>query len=224
VLPVITRGGGILDGVIDDWHRTLGVPHGERALVPSNSYRVGYQRGSAPPVIVSSGTALGDTALEAGRVLFAGAQRELTVWLGAELPSGSRAHATGNGAVDLAAWLAGRTVLGRVVDLAAQVGMSRFGSTAPVNSVHRTAEFGTLALGWHVSHAITALVQVDAHSAIVKDSALPLLQQAITLAFGGRFRLGAATALDVGVMEDIEVDHSPDVVFYFALRRKFAAP
>lgn len=45
-LPLLWRGGGVLDGLIDGWHDLLGLPGGGRSLFPRNQLRVAALRRS----------------------------------------------------------------------------------------------------------------------------------------------------------------------------------
>ncbi|HUO79382.1 MAG TPA: DUF3187 family protein [Steroidobacteraceae bacterium] len=218
-LPVINRGAGVLDSFIDDWHRFFHLPRGDRANRPKNVYEVSYQRAGLAAVDAPSGTALGDLALEAGRPLAAAADGRLEGWLGVELPTGSRAHFTGNGALDAAAWLAGETRLSRVWTLAGRAGLSYLGGDAAAGQPYqRGLGFATLAFAWSASERLAALLQFDYHSPIARDSDLKFLGRAVQMTIGGRYRLESGAVFEAGVVEDVEVNHSPDITFHFGMR------
>jgi hypothetical protein len=207
----------VLDSFIESWHDFFGLPQGNRRDLPKDAYDVRYRRTGQPVTSVRDGTALGDVQLEAGRVLATGADRELVAWLGAELPTGSETHGTGNGGVDLAAWLAGRIALGEKVDVSGQAGAVVPNGDGPVPSAD-VAGFGTVALGWRIVPAFTALAQLDVHSALAKGADAEFLQTATILTLGGRIRMKSGAVFEAGVSEDVAVNHSPDVVFYFGFR------
>jgi len=216
-LPVITRGGGILDGFINGWHRFFHLPQGERPSRPRNAYAIDYARSGGPSVDAPGGTALGDLALEGGRVLTATPRGELVAWFGAKAPTGSRTHLTGDGALDVGAWLTGEVDLSNGFVLAAQAGASHAGGDTPL-PVAGLLRFGTVSLGWRVTPRLEAIAQFDGHSAPVRDSDLRFLGRAVLLTLGGRYRLASGSIFEAGVVEDIEVDHSPDVTFHFGWR------
>jgi putative addiction module antidote len=164
--------------------------------------------------------ALGDAQLEAGRVLLAGQDRELSAWLGVELPTGSEAKLTGNGATDVAAWLAGRVALGGRFELSGQAGAAAPGGDAPL-PWEDVVGFGTLALGWHATTGFTGLAPTGPRGGIARDSGLRFLDSAVLLTLGGRLRFIEGYELEAGVTEDIAVDRSPDVSFYIGLRWPF---
>ena len=217
-LPVIHRGAGVLDGFIDGWHSFFGLPQGDRPNVPKNAYAIRYQRTGLPAIDAPSGAALGDLALEAGHAIAASSDGRLEGWLGLEVPTGSRSHLTGDGAVDAAAWLAGETRLSRPWTLAGRAGAAYIGGDLPGLPFERALGFATLALGWAATGRFALVLQIDAHTAIARDSAIAFLREAVALTIGGRYRLGSGAVFEAGVVEDIEVDHSPDVTFHFGLR------
>jgi hypothetical protein len=217
-LPIIHRGAGVLDGFINGWHRFFGLPQGDRPNRPRNAYAISYQRAGLPAIDAPSGTALGDLALEAGRPLAATADGRIEGWVGLEAPTGSRTRLTGDGALDAAAWLAGETRLGAAWSLAGRAGASYVGGEIAGLPLERAIGFATLALGWAATPRLAAVLQVDAHTAIAQGSDLNFLGRAVELTIGGRYRLRSGAVFEAGVVEDIEVDHSPDVTFHIGWR------
>ena len=220
-LPLLWRGGGILDGVIDDWHGLLGVNRGDRPYVQSNSYRITYAARGAPPFSAARGAALGDIPVEAGRLLYSAPGTELSVWAGAKLPTGSRAHASSNGAVDASAWLSAGHAFGSRFGVFAQAGAMRPGGPGEFERVSHWMEFGTLGLSWRATDAVSVIAQTDLHSAL-PESTLNFLRPAVAGTIAARFRLGPSLALDAGLQEDLATNHSPDATFYVALHRAAA--
>lgn len=216
-LPVENRSAGVLDGAIDDWHRFWGLPRGERPDRPRYAYAVDYVNGAGVSVEAPTGTALGDLALEAGRVLLEHDGSSLALFAGLEAPTGSRSRLTGNGELDAALWLEAGTGLGDRFALAARAGATHQGSGSLV-PMRSSVGFGTLALEFRATPGFSAALQVDAHSAIAQGSALKFLSSAALLSFGGRYRLASGSIVEAAVVEDIAVDHSPDVTFHVGWR------
>jgi hypothetical protein len=218
-LPVSHRGGGVLDSFIEGWHSFFGLPQGDRLTRPRNVYQISYQRTGLAPVEAPSGSALGDLALEAGRTLVAAPSGRLEGWVGIEVPTGSRTHLTGNGALDAGAWLAGEGRLGHGWSLAGRAGLSYIGGDATAGvPFERALGFATATLGWAATPRLAAVVQLDAHSAIARGSGVDFLGRAVALTVGGRYRLRSGALFEAGVVEDIEIDHSPDVTFQLGMR------
>ncbi|HKQ31266.1 MAG TPA: DUF3187 family protein, partial [Burkholderiales bacterium] len=60
--------------------------------------------------------------------------------------------------------------------------------------------------------------QLDAHTSAY-DSNLDFLGDAVVLTVGGDYRFSSGWRLDLGVSEDIAVEHSPDVVFVIGVKQ-----
>ena len=217
-LPVVQRSSGLLDGFIDSWHRLFGMPQGVRPGLPRNAYALEYQRLGQATVANAAGTAVGDLAVQAERVLLAGPALTLQGGLGIELPTGSRAALTGNGAVDAAAWVRADAPLAGRWSLSGRAGWSHSGGSTAALPLSRDVAFGGVTVGWQATDAMQALLQVDAHGPTLQATHLPLLREAVLLTVGGRWQLSARKAVEFGVVEDIQVNHSPDVGFHFGWR------
>ena len=216
-LPVMNRSAGVLDGAIDDWHRFFGLPQGARPDRARYGYLVSYTNSAGVAVAAPAGTALGDLALEAGRVLIEHGGASVALFAGLEAPTGDRGRLSGNGALDAALWLEAGTDPARRFALSGRGGISRPGGDAlvPLNS---SVGFGTLALKLRVTRQLEAALQFDGHRAVAAGSSLKFLGSAVMLTFGGRYRLDSGLLLEAGVIEDIDVDHSPDVTFHVGWR------
>ena len=86
----------------------------------------------------------------------------------------------------------------------------------------RWVGFGSLGIGWAPLDWLSFKVQADAHTPFFSDSDLKeIAANAVQLIVGGTISFSEKTALDIGVSEDLIVNTSPDVVFYFTLRTRF---
>jgi hypothetical protein len=155
---------------------------------------------------------LGDVALEAGHALVAGPRVTLSGWVGLEAPTGSRTALTGNGAWDAATWLALEAQLAPRWTVSGRAGWSHSGGDGLL-PLAREVGFATAALSWRATQSLEAVVQIDAHTPLVHGSDLPFLTEAVELTLGGRYRLRSGAVIEAGVVEDIQVNHSPDVAF-----------
>jgi len=224
-IPVVHYSGGHLDSVIDDWHRLLGLPRGDRPLRPENELEFAYLAGQgasgAAIDITGSHTGIADSSIEAGFTALSTAATTIDVWLGLELPTGETHALTSNGAVDVAGWISGQWQLGRDWRLDATLGMSRPGSVDPLPlEASSVIPFGTVALSWDAGTRYGLAMQVDAHDSCVKDSDLDFLGAAVLLTIGGHYRTAGGWRFELAVTEDVRVGGSPDVAFYFGIRRQ----
>src|SRR5436190_517772 len=107
-LPVLWRGAGIMDGIIDAWHGALGLPDGGRSLFPNDRLRVEAidTESQALPWGGHAGTGLGNLELEAHQVLFGleeaqGWRAALVARLSAPTATGPFSGAGGAGGLQL---------------------------------------------------------------------------------------------------------------------------
>jgi len=206
-LPVLWRGAGVLDGIIDTWHRWLGLPDGGRSLVPDGQFRVGGRDILGRPLAWRGrpGTGLGNLELEAHDVV-AGAE-DAAGWrvaavarLSLPTATGTFAHAgTAAGAQLLAAH-----PLGGRADLFLGLG-ALTGSRAEFEglSYDRTRGEGFLALEGRLTRGWSLVAQLDAATRLVTDvAAYP--GTTVYLRVGSKFGLGPRWMLEAGITEGIK--------------------
>lgn len=221
-IPFVHYEAGHLDSMIDDWHRFLGLPRGDRPARPENQLEFSYWRADSARVdIGESHTSIGDTAIEIGYTALATDRSTLNLWLGVELPTGERSALSGNGSLDAAVWLSGARQLVERWQLDATLGIARPGSVEPLPLESRAViPFGSVALGWDGGRGYGFALQVDAHGSCVDDSDVEFLGSAALLTVGGHYRTHAGWRFELAVTEDLRAGASPDVAFYFAIRRQ----
>ena len=220
-VPVVHYSGGRLDSTIDDWHRFLGLPRGDRPLQPENQLEYAYQDAAGYSLDISaSHTGLADSSIETGFTAVSSDAATIDLWFGVELPTGDTDALTSNGAVDVAGWISGQWRLAQSWALDATLGVARPGSVDPLPlDPNNVVPFGTLALSWTGARYGFAL-QLDAHDSCVENSRLDFLGPATLLTVGGHYQTVGAWRFELAVTEDVRVGASPDVAFYFGIRRR----
>lgn len=213
---------GVLDGFIDGWHRTLGLPEGARKFLERDQFQIGYLRGGQ--TVLNRRQPLqgfGDLTIEAGRQVWKSARSSGTLWLSVEAPTGNEGKLLGNGAWDAGARLSGRNSLGKRSTAYWQAGVTRTGRGGALAEWQNDwVVSGSGTYEFAVTSALHLKGQVDAHSAPYK-SGVNFLGSATILTVGGHYRFASGMQLDMGISEDIDVGASPDVNFCFALSRTF---
>lgn len=214
-VPLLWTGGGFLDGWIEDWHRTFGLPNGGRETAPQDGYRHRYVReGLTQFDVRQPDSGPGDVSLTLGRRLGdSAALRAL-----ARLPTGEASTLLGGNAGG-ALWL----------DLALPLPGAARGYAAAGVSVNSAGEllsdrqerivpFGGLGLLLPLTGRVRLSAQLQAHGALYRDSDLaPLSRVATPLTLGLQFALTPRLNLDLGFQEDPAVLASPDFGAYVAL-------
>ena len=221
-IPFVHYEGGHLDSMIDDWHRFLGLPRGDRPARPENQLEFSYWHADSARVdIGESHTGIGDTAIEIGYTALATDRSTLNLWLGVELPTGERSALSGNGSLDAAVWLSGARQLAERWQLDATLGIARPGSVEPLPLASRgVIPFGSVALGWEGGPAYGFALQVDAHGSCVDEQRRGIPGSAALLTVGGHYLYASGWRFELAVTEDLRAGASPDIAFYFAIRRQ----
>ena len=221
-VPLVHYSGGHLDSFIDDWHRLLGLQPGDRPARPEDELEFAYHRADGAGLDnTRSHTGLADSSVEFAYTLLATARGTVNLWVGVELPTGDRSALTGNGSVDAASWINGAWRLSTRWQLDATLGITRPGSVEPLPlDASALVPFGTLALSWRGGASYGLALQFDAHDSCVEESNVDFLGAAVLLTAGGYYRGGNGWRFEFGVTEDVRVGASPDVAFYFGIRRQ----
>jgi len=98
-LPLIWRGGGVLDSPIDAWHRFFGFPRGGRNETPTDRYQIrGKDQSGDVWNLENSGLKLGNLSLTPKVLIYPGSEcwPELSAEFAISLPTGSDASVTHN--------------------------------------------------------------------------------------------------------------------------------
>lgn len=222
-VPVRWRGAGVLDGLIDGWHRVTGLPDNDRSLYPRNQFVIDGRDalGRALEIDDDAGAGLGNVELS-GLWALRHRPQGLAVALiaRAELPTatgpfeGAGAHA---GAQAIVA-----QPLGRTVDVYAGVGATFFarGDQADLAYARWRAQ-GFVTMEWRAARKLSLLIEMSAASRLVENIAdYPGLQ--MYLRMGGKLDLGETWRLEGGFVEGVSsIQSTTDFGVQLALSRTF---
>lgn len=226
-VPVRWRGPGMLDGLIDGFHRFtrhLGLPENGRPSFLRDRLRVLGRDDAFRPVAWSGrgGTGLGNVEVGARWRFRALASRGWTAAAVGRvgLPTASGAFAAGG--VDLGAQVMAARSLGRSIDLYMGAGGTRFGDrriegiSSPRWRVHGFAVFE-----WRPGPSWSLLVQGDAASRLVTSFAdYPSLQSYLRI--GAKVDLGQPWVLEGGFTENLsDQQATTDFGVFVGLSRRF---
>ncbi|HTZ41574.1 MAG TPA: DUF3187 family protein, partial [Syntrophales bacterium] len=110
-IPYIFQSGGVLDGFIESYHSTFGLPQGGRDQAPKGRLLFNYQRNGATLFQVDQCiSGIGDLRLTAGFQVYRDeteSLRALALRASLKLPTGDSNELRGSGSTDLALWLTG---------------------------------------------------------------------------------------------------------------------
>lgn len=229
-LPWLFQNGGFLDGFIESYHRTFGFPQRGRDEAPTGRYLFQYERGGANAFFVDrSNSGIGDVRLGGGVQLYADYSDNpaaLALRASLKLPTGDSGNLRGSGSTDLALWLAASRGWAagsgpwELFGGSGLLGMTD-GDVLPEQQ-RNLVVFGCVGVGWRPLQWLTLKVQFDGHTSFYRGSDLSELgSDSVQAVMGGTLYFSERTALDIGVVEDLIIKTSPDVVFHFALRHRF---
>jgi len=204
-IPFQARGGGVLDGFIDGWHRLAHTPDGDRPAFRKDAFRVEGLTTERVPFSWNddTGHGLGDLELETRWRVRDGERRSPSVAVVGRLslPTGtgpfepSGVGGGGQVVVD--------TPLGGSFDLYGGLGAT-VQDPGPVRGVEYTPlrAHGFLALEWRPWRRLSLVAETNAASRLVENiDRYPGVHWIVSVT--GRLDLGARTRLDVGFTENI---------------------
>lgn len=227
-LPYLTHNGGFLDGAIERWHETFGLPNGSRDNSPRNRIDYRYTRNGVDLIRVDHPVSgLGDLRLSAAKQLAVpessgGGIMALRASL--KLPTGNDTELLGSGSTDLALWLSAATT--RPPDTWNLYGgggvllMSK-GDVLPSQQRNQAA-FGTLGISRKFFPNVAVNAQLDAHSPFYDGTGFRQMSAyALQGLLGFNWELLPRRYMEFSVSEDLAVNTSPDVVFNLSLAFSF---
>lgn len=211
-LPIIYQSGGFLDSAIDNWHDFFGLPHGNRPFVDNNQYTINYTfQDQALSSASKDSTTLGDLQIAAAHSLIENDNTTMSMWTSLKLPTGDKNKLSGNGAIDISAWLALNQKLTTDWLLNINAGGVILGTDDYQNiPVSDYVIYGHIMLGWLLTDSINLKVQLQGHTSYYDQSQLKILGSTYFLSFGGTIKINRCQQLDIAMNEDVKVDASPD--------------
>jgi hypothetical protein len=218
--PLQHRGGGILDGFIDAWHRLLRVEDAQRPAFHRNAFRIDGRTTDDAPFswAEAAGTGLGDMELNARWRAFGGRTGGVSV-----AAIGRLSLPTATGPYDGSGLGAGgqvvlSTPLGRTTDLFLGAGMT-VQDPGPVRAIEyeRWRGHGFAAFEWRPWPRLSLLAETNAASRLVTNIAsYPGVHWVVNVE--GRFDLAPRLRLDLGLTENLmDQQSTTDLGLYFAL-------
>mgnify|MGYP001312202743 CR=1 FL=1 len=228
-IPYIDFNGGILDGFMNDFHKTIGRSLAQKGA-GKNRIVFSYARNGVTEIDSRSRTSgFGDLLLSVALPLHRGesvSSRSVAVRAALKLPTGDPDTLRGSGGTDFSMRIAandGATLSAWRITLYAAGGVLLLGKGEVLKEQQRDfAGFGTVGFGWSPLDWLALKLQLDMHSAFYRDSdAVVLNSDVYQLAGGFSFALPRDTTLDFSMSDNIGSETSPDVTFHVDVRKRF---
>lgn len=220
-LPYQSVSGGSLDSFIENFHRALGLPNGNRGQWPRNRLLIDYSINNQSLYhLENRKSGMADISARIGRQIDSHAAHSATAWFTIKLPTGNANQLTGSGAIDAALTLSASQRLSDHWHAYEQVSLSLLGRGKRLHDEQKqTAWSGLVGVAWTLTHSLDVASQLNWHSSLY-DSDIRMLGPATQLTIGPRYRTAQWQAW-LAITEDIAVDTAPDVQFQFALSHHF---
>lgn len=222
-LPVLWRGGGVMDGLIETWHRLLGLPNGNRTDFPRDRLLVWALDGEHRELRWPEGDGAGLGGLEMGARLSSG--RRHSGWTGAldgrvRLPTGTAGF--GGGGVQLGGQVLAARTLGRAADLYLGGGVVVGPRSSGDTFEYRVARpQGFLALEWRPWSSTSLLVEVNAAGRLI-DNVTSFPGRHVNLRVGAKVDVARGWMLEGGFTEGLHpVSATTDFGVMAGLQRAF---
>ena len=211
-LPAAFYWGGFMDGFIESYHRALGLPGGGRENAPRDQVR--YDVSSRGKRIVSqdgSTQAVGDLKLKGAWMLWNSGDPAVSLVGQVSLPTGDPDKGLGAGGAIPALGLSGDLPLGRF-SLNANVMYFHLGSTSLLDPLEPNDVWaGSLSLGWAWSDALTLRGQINGATALVQDTGVEGLDNAMSqVLLGVQWKPSKGQLISLAFAEDLIYYTSPD--------------
>ncbi len=219
-LPVIDRGGGLMDPVIEWWHASTGNPPRGRDVVPRGRSII-LEPGSQE---FGSALAVGDVTFGFGKQLNGRTHARMAV----KLPTGNPALLAGSGGVDAGLSLGHEVPIAAGWDLYLQGGLVAQSPASRLPSARGLVEQATVSLGYAPNGRDRFVVQWDseASATVTGVSAVDAAHRTMTFAY--RRKLSEHGSLELFFAEDgdwgwLDFPGGPDVGPDFTVGLRFTS-
>jgi len=219
-LAEVDVGSGFLDGFLEDYHRTFGFSRGDRGRLGTDGHTIRYDDDNGTDTVAfdrnlhAVAPLLVDLAMrgtmEGGREWMLGATLKV--------PTSHASLLVDDRSTDLSLWLALQSTDDQTRwPWGARVGVMQRGNTQLLaDRANDQVPFADAMLGCRLTPQWDAAAQLQWHGALY-DSAIPLLDDAATLALSSAWHAKAGWTLRAGLVEDAIPRHAQDVTFFLSL-------
>jgi hypothetical protein len=223
VVPLVSHQTGIFDGFIRKWHDIYGMSNSRRDQFDDYALEYAFHAMDETRVLVDTASSgIGDIRLSgAWRLRSDGVdQRALTVRAGVKLPTGSATRLHGSGGTDLSLQLLSTdamTLSTWGTTLSWMVGALRLGRGDVLDELRRDhVAIGSIGIARPLWRNLLLKLQVDAHGSFYDTDIDIIGANSAQLVFGGGIRLKQGGMIDIGMVQNLSTNTTPDFGIHFA--------
>ena len=222
-IPYVWHETGTFDSLVEDWHKALGLPQGQRARREKDLLEFSYRQNDEEIFDYQSRSdGIGDIRLTAGYRLSSGTNYRSALRFGVKLPTGESEEFHGSGGTDVSVGIAGDwdTVFNQErLNAFYRAHVNYIGEPDLLPDRYEEIVWQLSAgLGYFVTPSFELRAQTIARTANYDSKIETLGQNSFWLMFGANIRVSRNYLLSLGVAEDIKVRSAPDVSFQLSLR------
>jgi len=212
---------GQLDSFIDDFHDLFGFPQGARPFYPTDQLQLQYEKEGIEQFNISQPQS-GLLALRLGATvqLPSQPQQQSSLRFTLQLPNQKTSLLTASSALSTQ-WNQHNQWLARWSTDHSLALLWHQPSGLLAEQQNRWLLLGSLGLSYHHSELLEFTLQLDGHSAPFQQTQLIFLGSSVQLAIGGTLHFTPKQALNIAVVEDIQVGASPDVNFHLSWQQEW---
>lgn len=212
-VPVLTIGGGFMDGFLSDYHSAFGFPDYGRSARPDNEFLYEVRRDGNLIIKGRSGIRLGDIRLAVKKHLITSDSFGLSIKGDVELPVGNAKEGFGNGSIDAGlALLLDKRITDSIMTYA-NLGVVFPGDVRGYEKVNlKKFVYGGAGIEAYIGKGVSFLLQLQGQSQIYPETDLLAVDRdAWLLVIGGRYKTGKRS-FDLSLTEDINTSGAPDFI------------
>ena len=212
-LPVLIIGSGFMDGFLESYHSTFGLPDYGRSERPNNEFLYEVRRDGALIIDGKSGISLGDIRLALKKPLITSDGFVLSIKGDIELPVGNARKGYGNGSLDAGlSLLLDKKITDSIITYvnlgAVFPGDVRGHEKLDLNNFY----CGGLGIEADAGDGLSFLVQLQGQSSIYPQTDLLAVDRdSYLLIIGGRYTTEKSN-YDLSLTEDINTSGAPDFI------------
>ena len=221
---LISYQSGALDEVIDSFHQFFNLPEGGRPNNPNDRINLDYRKNGL--VVFSQDfrdSGLGDLAISLSKKIWATDTAATEISVGVELPAGELSVYGDNSGVDTAFWITHNWIINPTMSVFGLLGRSYLETGGIFNDqIKDYVKFLQFGCEYRITEQVSAVVQFDFHSPIIKDSTLNALGKSAQIQTG--FKVSdwvEGYDVDLFVSEDIKIGSAPDVSFGLGFTKRY---
>jgi hypothetical protein len=218
IVPYVSYQEGFMDSFMIRWHNIFDLPGGNRESVKNNQFQIAYF-GHDQLLLTTPAEGVGDMRVQWGKSIVQAERYQHAIHMSLKLPTGDVSDGLGSGSSDLSifsthAWQQTKW------QQELQIGMVLMDKPKVLASQRRDAAFfASAALTYTLDEGWFAVLQYDAHSPLYKNTDQPALGDAHFMSVGSRWQI-KHWQWHMVIIEDIDVDSSPDVGFQLGINYK----